>query len=139
MGRGWLRRVPHALLICGIAVHSSFVIRLLLLLLLHDPAGRRERSKQHCGAAAPPKHALHPLTLAHWALHVAHDEAVLVVQELHADLGDLWMEREEGQSEQGPTAAALQASQAPLLQALLTCPREPVRPMTFITIASLAG
>jgi hypothetical protein len=29
------------------------------------------------------------LTLAHGALHVAHDEAVLVVQELHAHLGDL--------------------------------------------------
>lgn len=29
------------------------------------------------------------ITLAHGALHVAHDKAVLVVQELHADLGNL--------------------------------------------------
>lgn len=29
-------------------------------------------------------------TLAHGALHVAHDLAVLVIQELHADLGHLF-------------------------------------------------
>ena len=34
------------------------------------------------------------LTFPHWALHIPHDETVLVVQKLHADLCDLHMTNE---------------------------------------------
>lgn len=38
-------------------------------------------------------HAVGTLTLAHGALDVAHDQAVLIVEELHAHLGDLHAEQ----------------------------------------------
>jgi hypothetical protein len=46
-------------------------------------------------ARRPPKTALR-LTLAHGALHVAHDEAVLVIKELHAHLGHLQSANQNG-------------------------------------------
>jgi hypothetical protein len=76
-------------------------------------------------------------TLAHGALHVAHDEAVLVVQELHAHLGDLL---DAGGRSQAPLGGSHRKQGSRVgTAAFHTWPREPVRPMTFITIASLAG
>jgi hypothetical protein len=54
-------------------------------LLLADKAGFTKRLQP----ADVRLLALPPLTLTHWALHVAHDQTVLVIQELHADLGHL--------------------------------------------------
>lgn len=77
-------------------------------------------------------------TLANGPLDVAHNQAVLVVQELDADLGDL-------QSEGSQIFSTRYASKHPrgsILDMVLgtrTWPREPVRPMTFMTMASLAG
>lgn len=55
----------------------------------HQDAHTRQRARQ---GARPPRHApsrTQKPTLADGALDVAHDEAVLVVQELHAHLRDL--------------------------------------------------
>lgn len=114
-----------------------------------------------------------PRTLAHGPLHVAHDEAVLVVQELDADLGDLrgWQGRagacrQAGEAggacmqawgqgrgsgaahgpAHGPARMHRGAAARPRARARTqpacpprTWPREPVRPMTFITMASFTG
>eukprot|EP00955_Chlamydomonas_euryale_P058077 356968-Chlamydomonas_euryale.AAC.21 len=62
-------------------------------------------------AILPRRHSM--LTLADGALHVAHDEAVLVVQKLDADLGNLLEQvRDTGetQAEENPEAIPAMAS-----------------------------
>ena len=89
----------------------------------------------------------HSLTLADGALDVAHDEAVLIVQELDAHLGDLLVGDVRRRKEEvrrlcvlrTAPSASLSATQPSIACPPLTWPREPVRPMTFITMASLAG
>lgn len=80
-------------------------------------------------------HFSRQLTLADRPLHVAHDEAVLVVKELDANLGHLREQRNMAfRVEPGymtDTAARSRRNRA--------WPREPVRPMTFMTMASLTG
>jgi hypothetical protein len=53
-------------------------------------AGDSEGHRTSCSYDKLVLQAVVSLTLANGALDVPHDEPVLVVQELHADLGDLY-------------------------------------------------
>jgi len=64
-----------------VAAHAGAAALLLILPAPWLAAAMRACSPSHASPA--------PLTLAHGPLDVAHDEAVLVVEELDADLGDL--------------------------------------------------